>query len=191
MLTTSGVFYRLHDLASTAAAETRNITRKHELIQHLVDVYYGGVRATLVYKRAVNIAVHSLYIPAIFHWMKVLGEENVHVVRSEDLRAHATANIALEKIFRYAHRISLFLMMMILLGSSAFLIQTYLAGSSCQLTRIQPSKLSNRSLNPALAASISFANFCCLLTSFFNLSRESHTFKSLPTFVSVRFMRVC
>ena len=70
-----------------------NLRKKKDLyLDPRMDTIIGHLEGGFVknkdemFRKAANLMVHSLYPPAILHWMRVLGNESVMVVPSEKLR---------------------------------------------------------------------------------------------------------
>ena len=79
-------FYQYYELALLADNERENITRKVELVEDLMVTFFKGIQAENYYRRSVNVLLHSLYFPAIYHWMKILGRRNVMIIQAEALK---------------------------------------------------------------------------------------------------------
>ena len=106
---------RLYDMA-VAALESTSLASSlfefpNERIDSLVDQFLKGFHSNVDrnYQKAASILSHSLYFPAIYNWMRVVGKDNVKVValdwfspnklpleyRIKKLEKHMDANLTL------------------------------------------------------------------------------------------------
>ena len=69
---------------------TEYIFRFDKVLNHLEGKLL--TKGDSVYKKAVNLFVHSLYPASILHWMKVLGVDRIKIINSESLRVSSDAN---------------------------------------------------------------------------------------------------
>lgn len=113
----------LHQAAVTALKAKAGSPERQALVEKLVDMYHAGVTRECSsgvasgvagsgsgcnkqrYHRAANVIFHSLYFPAIWHWMRVVGQTNVLVLQAESidtrLQGHEAVLAVLDKVHAF------------------------------------------------------------------------------------------